>query len=240
MSTITVPLYGKFADIVGRKTTFVVGMFLFLIGSVLCAFSPSMTFLIISRAIQGIGAGSLMTVSFTITGDIFKPVERGKFMGIFSALFTITSVVGPIIGGIFVQYLSWRFIFLINLPIGLASLILIKNYYKETGIRKKEALDWWGILTFTAGILLLLVALSSKKMEVNIWLYVVSFILVIIFVIHEYLAKNPFIPIYLFRIKAILFGSIGGFFVSAAMFGAISYVPLYIQTVLVVPPAFTG
>src|SRR6266436_10256445 len=158
-STTTVPLYGKLADLYGRKPVFLFGSGLFLLGSALCGAAQSMEQLIIFRAIQGLGAGAVLPIVLTIIGDIFELQERARVQGLFSGVWGLSSVVGPALGGLIVDHFSWRWVFYINIPFGLLSAFLIIISLRESVERKKHSIDYAGTLTLTGGIVALLFAL---------------------------------------------------------------------------------
>lgn len=251
-STTTMPIYGKLADLFGRRKMYMIGLFLFLAGSALCGLAGSMTELIIFRGIQGLGAGALMPISMTIVADIYPPEKRGKFMGLFSAVFALSSIAGPAIGGLIVEHWSWNWIFYVNLPIGSAALLLIAAALKESKSNEKRSIDWLGVVTLSGAILAILFALvlggnvqadgtqyAWGSIEV-IGLFSLGAVLLALFIWNESKAKEPIIPLYLFRIPAITFGSIVGFFMSAGLFGAIVYIPLFVQGVIGVESSITG
>src|SRR5215469_15053461 len=158
-STTTVPIYGKLADLLGRKPVFLFGTMVFLIGSAASGASQSMEQLILFRAIQGLGAGAVLPIVLTIIGDIFVLEERARVQGLFSGVWAMSSIVGPALGGLIVDHFSWRWVFYINLPFGLISGILLTIYLKENVERKKQTLDYIGTLTLTGAIVALLFAL---------------------------------------------------------------------------------
>src|SRR5258708_11127541 len=158
-STTTVPIYGKLADIYGRKPLFLFGSGLFLLGSALCGAAQSMEQLIVFRAIQGLGAGAVLPLVLTIIGDIFDLQERAKVQGLFSGVWGLSSIIGPALGGVIVDHFSWRWVFYINIPFGLLSAFLLIIALKENVERKKHSIDYLGSLTLTGGIAALLFAL---------------------------------------------------------------------------------
>src|SRR5689334_23917866 len=158
-STTSVPIYGKLADLYGRKPMFLFGTALFLIGSVACGSAQTMVQLIVFRAIQGLGAGAVMPIVLTIIGDIFALEERARVQGLFSGVWGISSIVGPAVGGLIVDHLSWRWVFYINIPFGLLSAFLLIISLKEPVERKKHSIDYLGCATLTAGIVALLFAM---------------------------------------------------------------------------------
>ncbi|MFC0330508.1 MDR family MFS transporter [Paenibacillus sepulcri] len=251
-STTTIPIYGKLADLFGRKKVYMAGLLVFLAGSALCAMSGTMTELIIFRAVQGLGAGALMPIAFTIVGDLYPPERRGKFQGLFGGVFALTSTFGPTLGGIIVNYWHWGWIFLINLPIGIAAVLIILIAMKESKGAEKRSIDWYGAVTLSGAVVSVLLALvlagggqeDGTHLGWGSWqivsLFAVSALLLGLFLWIETRTHEPIIPLQLFKLREIAFGNIAGFFMSAAMFGAIAYIPLYIQGVIGVSPSVAG
>lgn len=244
-STTSVPIFGKLADLYGRRLIYLVGMGFFLVGSALCGISHNMTELIVFRAIQGIGAGALMPIAMTIIGDIFPPDRRGKMQGIFGAVFGLSSVVGPAIGGFIVDKFAWQWIFFINLPFGIAGAVVLGTVLKESKSSEKKSVDWGGALVLTGAIVTLLLALVLGGGTENaagthypwgspqiIGLFSASAVLIALFLMIESRAKEPIIPLYLFKKRVISVSSIVGFFMGIGMFGAITYIPLFVQGVI--------
>jgi EmrB/QacA subfamily drug resistance transporter len=244
-STASVPIFGKLADLYGRRMIYLIGMGFFLVGSALCGLSENMTELIIFRAIQGIGAGALMPVAMTIIGDIFPPDRRGKMQGIFGAVFGLSSVLGPAVGGFLVDSLNWHWIFYVNLPFGILGAIVLGTVLKESKGTEKKSIDWGGALVLTGAVVTLLLALvlgggnESDPGTHYPWgsaqiisLFAASAMLIALFIFIEARVKEPIMPLYLFKIRAITVSSIVGFFMGIGMFGAITYIPLYVQGVI--------
>src|SRR6266567_2541621 len=209
-STTTVPIYGKLADLYGRKPIFLFGSGLFLLGSILCGSAQSMEQLIVFRAIQGLGAGAVLPIVLTIIGDIYELKARAKVQGLFSGVWGLSSIVGPALGGLIVDHFSWRWVFYINIPFGFISGILLIIYLKENVERKKQHLDYIGTLTLTGAIVALLIALFLRE---------------------ERRAADPILPLTLFNNRIIGISSIGGIVLGVLMFGISSYVPLFVQGV---------
>ena len=159
-STTTMPVYGKLADLFGRKKLYIIGMLLFLIGSALCGIAGTMTELIVFRAIQGLGAGAIMPLSMTIVADIYEPEKRGRFMGLFGSVFALTSIAGPALGGLIVEHWSWGWIFFMNLPIGVISVYIIASSLNESKSTEKRAIDVLGTAVLTCSIVAILLALA--------------------------------------------------------------------------------
>ncbi|MCQ6560254.1 MDR family MFS transporter [Paenibacillus mendelii] len=246
-STATMPIYGKLADLYGRRSVYLCGLSLFLAGSFLCGIAATMVELIAFRGIQGLGAGALMPIAFTIVADVFPPERRGRFMGLFSTVFAISSILGPMIGGILTDYGQWSWIFLINLPIGMVAVIMIAIGLRENKRNDaKRSIDWLGAVTLTGASVFLLLGLvmggtsyawSSAPI---IGLLAAGIILAGVFIFVETVAKDPILPLHLFRRRTITCSHLTGFFMSAAMFGAITYIPLYVQEVIGVSASIAG
>ncbi len=236
-STTTVPIYGKLADLYGRKPLFLFGATLFLIGSAASGAAQSMEQLIIFRAIQGLGAGAVLPIVLTIIGDIFALEERARVQGLFSGVWGLSSVVGPFVGGLIVDHFTWRWVFFINIPFGLVSMLLLVIFLKENVERKKRSLDYLGTATLTGSIVALLFALlqggtSWAWLSVqSIALFVVAAVLFVVFVRVEQRVQEPILPLDLFKNRIITISSIGGVALGVLMFGITSYVPLFVQGV---------
>ena len=237
-STTTVPIYGKLADLYGRKPMFLFGSGLFLLGSIMCGTAQSMEQLIIFRAIQGLGAGAVMPIVLTIIGDLYELKERARVQGLFSGVWGISSVVGPALGGIIVDHFSWRWVFYINVPFGLVSCVLLVLYLKENVERKKQSLDYFGTLALTGSIVALLFAMLQGGTSwawvslPSIGLFAISIVLLVLFLYQERRAPEPILPLTLFNNRIIAISSIGGVILGVLMFGISSYVPLFVQVVM--------
>lgn len=235
---ITTPIYGKLADLYGRKSIFSFGVILFLVGSMLSGAAHSMTQLIWFRAFQGIGAGAVMPVTFTIIGDLFPGEQRAKMQGVFSSVWGIAGILGPLMGGFFVDHVSWRWIFYINLPVGAVSLILVWLFLHEHFEKKAKHIDYLGATTFTIGISTLLYALLNGGQQfawssgIEIGLFVISVLCIVLFVWIEMNAKEPMLPLQLFHLRVIAVSNLVSFLTSFVLIGANVYVPLWIQILL--------
>ena len=234
-ATVSGPLYGKLGDLYGRKRVLQAAIVIFLTGSVLCGLSQSMVELIGFRALQGLGAGGLMVVTLAVVGDIIPPRERGKYQGYFGAVFGVSTVLGPLLGGFFVDNLSWRWIFYVNLPVGAIALTVIAVTFHSRETTHRHAMDYLGaaLLAASLGSIVLFTSLggttwpwSSPKI---IALIVASVILVPAFVWQENRSTEPILPLSLFRNHTFALTSAIGFIIGFALFGAITFMPLYLQ-----------
>lgn len=236
-STVTVPLYGKLADLYGRKPVLLIGAALFLMGSILCGTAQSMEQLIAFRAIQGLGAGSVQPITMTIIGDLFPIEQRARIQGLFSSVWGISSVAGPALGGVITDHASWRWVFYVNLPLGLTSIVLLWTFYQETAQKQSHVLNYWGTVLLTGSIIALLVGLLQGG-ETYGWasgqtvgLFILSGVLLALFIWQEGRAKEPAVPLWLFRNRVIAVSSLAGLLGGGLMFGVSSYVPLFAQGV---------
>ncbi|MDI2128875.1 MFS transporter [Yinghuangia seranimata] len=236
-STVSTPLWGKLGDLVGRKTLFQISIVIFLIGSALCGIAQNMPQLIAFRGIQGLGGGGLMVLSQAIMADVVPPRERGRYTGLFGAVFGVTSVAGPLLGGFFVDNLSWRWVFYINLPIGAVALVVIAFALHTDNIRAKPTVDYRGIALLAAGTTCL-VLLSTFGGTTYPWLSAeiiglgaAAVVLLTLFVMVERTAAEPVLPLHLFAQPIFRVTSGIGFVVGFAMMGALSFLPLFMQVV---------
>ncbi|MGW2301683.1 DHA2 family efflux MFS transporter permease subunit [Streptomyces sp. NPDC001809] len=245
-STAATPLWGKLGDQYGRKKLFQSAIVLFLIGSALCGIAQNMPQLIAFRAVQGLGGGGLMVLSMAIVGDLVSPRERGKYQGLFGAVFGTTSVLGPLLGGVFTQQLSWRWVFYINLPIGIVALFVIAAVLHIPARSTRHTIDYLGtfLIASVATCLVLVASLGGTTWAWDspqiIGLAVLGAVLLVCFVRVERRAVEPVIPLRLFGIRTFSLVAMISFVVGFAMFGAMTYLPTFLQVVQGVTPTMSG
>lgn len=234
-STVTVPLYGKLADVFGRRRVFLFGMVVFLAGSILCGLARSMTELVVFRAIQGLGAGAVMPSIFTVVADLYRIHERAKIQGVFSTLWGIASLVGPGLGAWLTITWSWRSVFFIGVPFGLAAVVFFICFFKERVEPRKVSLDVAGSLLLMGGLTALLLALTQGTegpgwtSPLLLLLLAASLLMLGSFIVVERRAPDPVLPLDLFKLRVMSVSSAANFLSGAVLFGVTSYVPLFVQ-----------
>ncbi|SDZ38848.1 drug resistance transporter, EmrB/QacA subfamily [Micromonospora pattaloongensis] len=245
-STASTPLYGKMADLYGRRPVFLFSIGTFLVGSLLAGLSQDMLQLIVTRGIQGIGAGGLMTLAFTIISDVVSPRERGRYQGLFGAVFGLSSVAGPLVGGYFAEH-NWRWIFYINIPLGILAIVVCYRVMRLIPFqRRNHAIDWLGAGLLVAGVSCVLLALSwggnqyAWSSATIIGLFVAGAVLSVLFVFQETRVPEPILPLGLFRRPTFALANIAGFVLGLVMFGSIIFIPLYLQIVKGASPTRSG
>ncbi|MER5550882.1 MDR family MFS transporter [Streptomyces sp. NPDC002793] len=245
-ATAATPLWGKLGDQYGRKKLFQTAIVIFLIGSALCGVAQNMPQLIGFRALQGLGGGGLMVLSMAIVGDIVTPRERGKYQGLFGAVFGVTSVLGPLLGGFFTEHLSWRWVFYVNLPVGVVALLVIAAALHIPVRRTKHTIDYLGtfLIASVATCLVLVASLGGTTWAWGsaqiIVLAVLAVALLVAFVAAERRAAEPVLPLKLFRMRTFTLVAVISFVIGFAMFGAMTYLPTFLQVVHGITPTMSG
>jgi len=245
-STIVVPLYGKFGDLFGRKVVIQASILIFLAGSILCGVAQDMTQLIVLRALQGLGGGGLMVVTMAAIADVIPPAERGRYQGLFGGVFGLATVVGPLLGGFIVEHLSWRWIFYINVPLGVLALIVIGLVFKPHVAHVKHKIDYMGA-AFLAASLTCIILFTSQGGTLLPWsspqlwfTLALGFITLGGFIYEERLADEPIMPLELFRERTFVLSGLIGFIIGFSLFGAITFLPLYLQVAKGSTPSQAG
>ena len=245
-STVAAPLYGKLGDLYGRRLMVFVSVGLFLLGSLLCGISGSMVMLIVARAVQGLGGGGLFVLALSVVGDVIPPKERGKIQGMFAAVFSISSMIGPLLGGYVVEQFSWHWIFLINVPLGILAVLGFAVSFPAHTATHKHRIDWSGAAALSVALasITLFTALGGHSFA---WVSVQSAALLALFVASvlafiaiERRAAEPILPLDLFGGNVFRNTSLLSFLTGAAMLGAITFLPLYLQVARGVTPMMSG
>lgn len=245
-STVTGALVGKLSDIFGRKPFILAGIVVFIIGSFLCGLSQTFVQLILFRIVQGLGAGVIMSTSFTAVGDLFPPRERGRWQGVMGSVFGVSSVLGPALGGYIVDNADWHWVFWVFLPLGLVALLLIWTLYPSVPRRDGEKVDYLGSLLLTACVVPLLLAFSWggtrydwDSPQLIGWLAAAA-IALMLFIAAERKASGPVLPLQLFKNSIFTLSNLSSFLVGAAMFGTIMYMPMFVQGVQGISATLSG
>ncbi len=237
-TTVTLPIHGKLADLYGRKPVMIAGIGVFLAGSFLSGHAGGMNELILFRAVQGIGAGAIQPAALTIVGDLFDVHQRARVQGILAAMWGFAGLVGPVLGGAIVQWLSWRWVFYINIPPGLACVAVLLFAYHEKVERQAHRLDFAGAVLLSLAIVLALLAARSR--EETVAFVPAAAVCLALFLWTERGAPEPLLPLDIFRQPVIAVASASGVLVGAAMISVVTYVPLYVQSVLAGSPTDAG
>jgi len=236
-STITGPIYGKLSDQFGRKLLLMIGITLFLVGSALSGLSQTMEQLIIFRGLQGLGAGALFPISLAVIGDLFSPQERGKYQGLFGAVFGISALIGPALGGFLTDQISWHWVFFVNLPVGAIALFIIWRLlpaHTESGVTRK--IDYLGVFVFTLALVPFLIGLTNRQFHdwTDPWvggLIMLGLVIGVVFLWVESRAAEPIVPLQLFKIRSYSVSILAAFLASFGFFGAIIFLPRWYQVV---------
>ena len=245
-SAVIVPIVGKLSDIYGRRGFYIAGLLVFMLGSILAGVAQGFWWLVAARAVQGLGMGTIMPLAQAIIGDIISPRERGKYMGYLGGVFGVASIGGPLLGGWITDNFSWRWLFFVNLPIGIAALAFIIAYLHLPHTPKKHSLDYAGFVTLGLGLSLVLLATSwgGTQYPWGSWqvisLYVVGALSLVVFTINEYYAKEPVIPLRLFGNSIFTLSNVANLAIAMCMFGAIFFIPIYAQGVIGVSVTNSG
>lgn len=244
--TIVTPIYGKLGDLYGRKRVLQVAIVIFLIGSALCGLSQSMSHLIMFRAVQGLGGGGLMVTTQAVVADLVPPRERGRYQGIFGAAFGFASVAGPLVGGYFTSQWTWRWIFYINLPVGILALVVLSATMRAQSSYARHAIDYAGsaLLALTLASIVLVTDLGGTiypwSSPLMVGLIVIAVVGLITFVLVERRAREPILPLQLFRMRDVWVTSVAGLIVGLALIGSVTYLPVFLQIVKGLSPTESG
>jgi len=245
-STVSTPLWGKLGDLYGRKGFFQASITIFVGGSIMSGLSQSLVMLIAFRAVQGLGAGGLIVGAQAIIGDVVSPRERGKYQGLFGAVFAVTTVIGPLLGGFLTQHASWRWVFYLNVPLGILALVVTATVLPGNLSRNRQIIDWWGsgLLTLAVTALVLLASLGGVTYP---WLSTPSgllaacgVVLLVAWALVERRAAQPILPLGLFKNRVFAAASIVGFVVGFALFGAVTFLPVFLQVAKGTDPTVSG
>jgi EmrB/QacA subfamily drug resistance transporter len=239
--TVTVPIYGKLADLFGRKPVFLAATAMFMVGSMLCGQAQTMEQLIVFRLLQGLGAGGVLPITQTVLGDVFPLEERARITGLFSTVWGVAGLLGPGIGGFLTEHVSWRWVFYVNFPLCVLSMVLIWSFLHEHLQRRRPSIDYIGAVSLSASVALLLVALQATgNQPVQVGLFLLAAVLVPVFIWQERRASEPLVPLWLFRQRAIAVSTLGGLLLGVALYGQSTFLPPFIQGVMGATPTISG
>jgi EmrB/QacA subfamily drug resistance transporter len=240
-STVTVPIYGKLADLYGRKPVFLASVAIFLVGSMACGQAQTMEQLIAFRLFQGLGAGGVLPINQTILGDVYPLEQRARITGAFSTIWGVSGLLGPAIGGFLTEYVSWRWVFYVNFPLCILSIVLLSRFFHERLQRRGHSIDVLGALTLSGAVALFLIGLqSSNNPPQQLLLYAAAAVLVPIFIWQEQRATEPLVPLWLFGRRAIGVSTLGGLLMGLTLYGQSTFVPPFVQGVMGATPTMSG
>ncbi|HEY8300401.1 MAG TPA: MDR family MFS transporter, partial [Jatrophihabitans sp.] len=243
---VTTPIYGKLADLFGRKPIMLLGIGFFLLGSIMCGFAWNIVVLIVFRAVQGLGAGAVFPMSITIVGDIYTVEERSRVQGYLASVWGISSVVGPTLGGVFSEYVSWRWIFFVNIPLCLAAATMIQRRFHEKVARSRPNIDYAGASVLTVGLTLVILGVLeggqawSWGSVQSVVILSVGAVLLIAFGFIEQRVSDPVLPLWVLRRRLLVTSSLASCGIGAVVLGLSSYIPTYVQGVLGTGPVIAG
>jgi EmrB/QacA subfamily drug resistance transporter len=229
---VSIPIYGRLADVYGRKKVFYVGAGLFLLGSTLCGFAPNMVILILFRALQGFGAGGVQPIATTILGDVYSPTERAHVQGLVSSVFGVSAVLGPSLGAFLVEHVTWQLVFWVNLPIGVAAMTMVAAFLQEPAEQRPRRIDYLGSLLLMVAVgamMLVLVQGSGLPHWTTMLIGALGVVALLALAVHERTTPEPMLPLELWRNRIIVLGSFGGALISAVMMGVSAFLPTYVQ-----------
>lgn len=240
-STVSVPIYGKFADLFGRKPVFLFSISVFMVGSMLCGQAQSMEQLIAFRLLQGLGAGGVLPINQTILGDVFPLEERARITGLFSTIWGVSSLLGPAIGGFLTEHVSWRWVFYVNFPLCVLTIVLIWKFLHEKVQHRRHSIDYLGAVELSASVACLLLALqTTDNPRLSAVLYAFAAVLVPVFIWNERRAAEPLMPLWLFGRRAIGISTLGGLLFGWALYGQSTFLPPFVQGVMGASPTVSG
>jgi EmrB/QacA subfamily drug resistance transporter len=240
---VSIPVYGRLADLYGRKRVFYLGAGLFLVGSTLSGFAPSMVWLVVFRFLQGLGAGGVQPIAMTICGDIYTPSERARVQGLISSVFGVAAVAGPTLGAFLVEHVGWRTVFWVNLPVGAAAIVMISLFLHETIVPRAHRVDYLGslLMMLAIGALMLTLVQGSFLPPLIAWSSgIIGVLGLVALMLHEARIPEPMLPLELWTDRVIVIGSLGGGLAGAVMMGVSAFLPTYVQGALGCSPLTAG
>jgi EmrB/QacA subfamily drug resistance transporter len=240
-TTVTVPIYGKLADLYGRKPVFLVSTAVFLVGSMLCGQAQTMEQLIAFRLVQGLGAGGVLPISQTVFGDMYPLEQRARITGLFSTIWGVAGVLGPAVGGFLTEHVSWRWVFYVNFPLCLLAMGLMWSFFQEHVQHRRHSIDYLGALSLSASVASLLLGLQSTGSPLRqLVLYGLAIALIPVFVVQERRAPEPLVPLWLFSRRAIGVSTLGGLLLGLVLYGQSTFMPPFVQGVMGATPTMSG